>query len=88
MNCEPQVSHAFSIFSDGKEFESELETWCNDRRKDTESAKHNLFIPVEQRQQNFKMASYKLGHVTRKAGTRLVLHVTILVTSPFLSLIV
>ena len=61
---------------------------CNDRRKDTESAKHNLFIPVEQRQQNFKMASYKLGHVTRKAGTRLVLHVTILVTSPFLSLIV
>ena len=61
---------------------------CNDRRKDTESAKHNLFIPVEQRQQNFKMASYKLGHVTRKAGTRLVPHVTILVTSPFLSLIV
>ena len=61
---------------------------CNDRRKDTESAKHNLFIPVEQQRQNFKMASYKLGHVTRKAGTRLVLHVTILVTSPFLSLIV
>ena len=55
---------------------------------DAESAKHNLFIPVEQRQQNFKMASYQLGHVTRKAGTRLVLHVNILVTSPFLSLIV